>query len=152
MGPGCNDTMHKPHLEEGFRRAGGGKSLKNSGFAPYVTCVMGPDLEKCRAPIKANLALYIGGMGARDKNFYNSYVRNFGYEDVASQLQDLYLSGQKNEAAAAVPNEQADAVAMIGTRARIKDQLEQWKASAVTTMLIGTSQPEALRTLAELCL
>src|SRR5216684_3435091 len=136
----------------GFGKAGGGKSLMNFDFAPYVTCVMGPDLEKCRAPIKANLALYIGGMGARDKNFYNSYVRNFGYEDVASKLQDLYLSGQKNEAAAAVPNELADAVALIGTRERIKDQLEQWKASAVTTMLIGTSQPESLRTLAELCL
>ena len=113
---------------------------------------LGPDLEKRRAPIRANLALYIGGMGARDKNFYNSYVRNFGYEDLASKLQDLYLSGQKNEAAAAVPNELVDAVALVGTRERIKDQLEQWKASAVTTMLIGTSQPEALRTLAELCL
>jgi alkanesulfonate monooxygenase SsuD/methylene tetrahydromethanopterin reductase-like flavin-dependent oxidoreductase (luciferase family) len=111
---------------------------------------LGPDLEKCRAPIKANLALYIGGMGARDKNFYNSYVRNFSYEDLATNLQDLYLSGQKN--AAAVPNELVDAVALVGTRERIKDQLEQWKASAVTTMLIGTSQPEALRTLAELCL
>jgi len=152
MSPAWYDKLYKPHLEEGFRKAGGGKSLKNFDFAPYVTCVMGPDLEKCRAPIKANLALYIGGMGARDKNFYNSYVRNFGYEDVASKLQDLYLSGQKNEAAAAVPNELADAVALIGTRERIKDQLEQWKASAVTTMLIGTSQPEALRTLAELCL
>ncbi len=152
MSPAWYDKLYKPHLEEGFRKAGGGKSLKNFDFAPYVTCVMGPDLEKCRAPIRANLALYIGGMGARDKNFYNSYVRNFGYEDLASKLQDLYLSGQKNEAAAAVPNELADAVALIGTRERIKDQLEQWKASAVTTMLIGTSQPEALRTLAELCL
>jgi len=152
MSPAWFDKLYKPHLEEGFRRAGSGKSLKNFDFAPYVTCVMGPDLEKCRAPIKANLALYIGGMGARDKNFYNSYVRNFGYEDLATNLQDLYLSGQKNEAAAAVPNELADAVALVGPRERIKDQLEQWKASAVTTMLIGTSQPEALRTLAELCL
>ena len=60
---------------------------------------MGNDLDRCRAPVKASLALYIGGMGARNRNFYNSYVRNFGYEDLATQLQDLYLSGRKEEAA-----------------------------------------------------
>ena len=61
-----------------------------------MTCVLGDDLDQCRAPVKASLALYIGGMGARTKNFYNSYVRNFGYEGLATTLQDLYLSGQKS--------------------------------------------------------
>ena len=112
---------------------------------------MGNDLDKCREPVKASLALYIGGMGARNKNFYNSYVRNFGYEDLATKLQDLYLSGRKNEAQAAVPNELVDSVALVGPREHVRDQLARWKTSAVTTMLIGTSQPEALRTVAELC-
>jgi alkanesulfonate monooxygenase SsuD/methylene tetrahydromethanopterin reductase-like flavin-dependent oxidoreductase (luciferase family) len=91
-------------------------------------------------------------MGARSKNFYNSYVRQFGYEELARRLQDLYLSGQKNEAQAAVPDELVDAVALVGPKERIREQLTRWEASPITTMLIGTSQPDALRLLAELCL
>jgi len=152
MSPDWYGQFYKPHLEAGFAKAGGRKDLKTFDLAPFVTCVMGNDLEKCRAPVKASLALYIGGMGARNKNFYNSYVRNFGYEDLAVKLQDLYLSGRKEEAQAAVPDDLVDAVALVGPKERICDQLTKWKASPVTTMLIGTSQVEALRTLAELCL
>jgi F420-dependent oxidoreductase-like protein len=152
MSPAWYDTLYQPHLEAGFAKAGGAKSLKNFDLSPYVTCVMGNELEKCREPVKASLALYIGGMGARNKNFYNSYVRNFGYEELATNLQDLYLSGKKNEAQAAVPNELVDAVALVGSKERIRDQFAKWKASPVSTMLIGTSQPEALRALAELAL
>jgi F420-dependent oxidoreductase-like protein len=150
MSPEWYDQLYKPHLEAGFAKAGNGKSIENFDLAPFVTCVIGNDLEKCRAPVKASLALYIGGMGARNKNFYNSYVRNFGYDNLATQLQDLYLSGKKNEAQAAVPDELVDAVALVGPKERIRDQLARWKASPIKTLLIGTSQPEALRTLAEL--
>jgi F420-dependent oxidoreductase-like protein len=152
MSPDWYEQLYRPHLEAGFARAGGGRSRENFDLAPYVTCVMGNDLDQCRAPVKASLALYIGGMGARSKNFYNSYVRNFGYEELATKLQDLYLSGKKNEAQAAVPDELADAVALLGPKERIRDQIARWKASPITTMIIGTNQPEALRTLAELCL
>jgi F420-dependent oxidoreductase-like protein len=152
MSPDWYEQLYKPHLEAGFAKAGGGKSLQTFDFAPFATCVMGNDLEKCREPVKANLALYIGGMGARNKNFYNSYVRNFGYEDLATTLQDLYLSGRKAEAQAAVPDELVDAVALVGPKERIGEQLAKWRASPVTTLLIGTSQVEALRTLAEFCL
>jgi F420-dependent oxidoreductase-like protein len=152
MSPDWHAQFYQPHLEAGFAKAGGGKGLKNFDLAPFVTCVLGNDLEKCREPVKASLALYIGGMGARSKNFYNSYVRNFGYEHLATQLQELYLSGRKQEAQAAVPDDLVDAVALVGPKERIGDQLAKWKASPVTTMLIGTSQVEALRTLAELCL
>jgi hypothetical protein len=79
-------------------------------------------------------------------------VRNFGYEDLATQLQDLYLSGRKEEAAAAVPDKLVDAVALIGPRERIKDQLDEWKASPIGTMILGSGQVEALRVVAELCL
>jgi len=150
MSPDWYDQLYKPHLEAGFAKAAAGKSAKDFDLAPFVTCVMGNDLDKCRAPVKASLALYIGGMGARNKNFYNSYVRNFGYEDLATRLQDLYLSGKKNEAQAAVPDQLVDAVALVGPKERIRDGLARWKASPIKTMLIGTSQPEALRALAEL--
>jgi F420-dependent oxidoreductase-like protein len=150
MSPEWYDQLYKPHLDAGFAKAGNSKSIKDFDLAPFVTCVMGNDLDKCRAPVKASLALYIGGMGARNKNFYNSYVRNFGYDDLATKLQDLYLSGKKNEAQAAVPDELVDAVALVGPKERIRDQLARWKASPIKTLLIGTSQPEALRTLADL--
>jgi F420-dependent oxidoreductase-like protein len=152
MSPDWYEQFYKSHLAAGFAKAGGGKSLKNFDLAPYVTCIIGNDLEQCREPVKASLALYIGGMGARNKNFYNTYVRNFGYEDLATKLQDLYLSGKKIEAQAAVPDELVDAVALVGPKERIREQLATWQASPVTTMLIGTSQVEALRTLAEFCL
>ena len=152
MSPDWCADYYTPQLEAGFARAGNGKSMRNFDLAPYVSCVLGDDLDACRAPVKASLALYIGGMGARSKNFYNRYVRNFGYEGLAGQLQDLYLSGRKAEAQAAVPDELVDAVALVGPKERIAEQLSRWKASPVTTMLIGTNQVEALRVLAELCL
>ena len=152
MSPDWCADYYTPQLEAGFARAGNGKSMRNFDLAPYVSCVPGDDLDACRAPVKASLALYIGGMGARSKNFYNRYVRNFGYEGLAGQLQDLYLSGRKAEAQAAVPDELVDAVALVGPKERIAEQLSRWKASPVTTMLIGTNQVEALRVLAELCL
>ena len=152
MSPDWCADYYTPQLETGFARAGNAKSRRNFDLAPYVSCVLGDDLDACRAPVKASLALYIGGMGARSKNFYNSYVRNFGYEGLAGQLQDLYLSGRKAEAQAAVPDELVDAVALVGPKERIAEQLSRWKASPVTTMLIGTNQVEALRVLAELCL
>jgi F420-dependent oxidoreductase-like protein len=140
------------HLGRGFAKAGGRKSLADFDLAPFVTCRMGTDIEQCRAPVKDNLALYIGGMGARTKNFYNDYVKRMGYEEAALKIQDLYLSGRKAEAVAAVPDKLVDEVALVGPRERIVERLQAWKASPVTSLLIGTTQPEALRLLAEQCL
>jgi F420-dependent oxidoreductase-like protein len=141
-----------PHLEAGFRKAGGGKSLERFDVAPFVTCVLGDDIEKCRMPVKGMLALYIGGMGARGRNFYNDYARRLGYEAEAARIQDLFLAGKKAEAMAAVPNELVDAIALLGSKERIRERLEAWKASPVRTLLVGAGQPEALRVLAELAL
>ena len=141
-----------PHLERGFAKAGGGKSLANFDLAPFVTCIVGTDLEKCRLPVKENMALYIGGMGARTQNFYNDYAKRMGFEEAAVKIQDLYLGGRKAEAVATVPDKLVDTVALVGPRERIAERVQAWKASPVTSMLIGTSQPEALRLLAELCL
>jgi len=142
----------EPHLAAGFQKAGGGKSLADFDVAPFVTCVLGDDLERCRMPVKGMLALYIGGMGARGKNFYNDYARRLGYEEAAVKIQDLYLAGKKAEAMAAVPDELVDSIALLGPKERIRDRLAAWKASPVRTLLVGASQPEALRALAELAL
>ncbi|MEX2206515.1 MAG: LLM class F420-dependent oxidoreductase [Myxococcota bacterium] len=145
-------SVFAPHVEEGFKKAGGGKSIANFDVAPFVTCVMGDDIAKCRNAVKPMLALYIGGMGARNKNFYNDYARRLGYEEAAEKIQDLFLDGKKAEAMAAVPDSLVDEVALLGPRERIRDRLEAWKASPVGTLCIGSGQVEALRTLAELVL
>jgi F420-dependent oxidoreductase-like protein len=144
--------LFQPSLERGFHRAGGARDRHKFDVAPFVTCVMGPDLEKCRAPIRQNLSFYIGGMGARSKNFYNDYARRAGYEEAAVKIQDLFLSGQRDAAVAAVPDKLVDEVALVGPRERIAERVAAWKASPVRTMLIGTRQAEALRALAEMLL
>jgi F420-dependent oxidoreductase-like protein len=151
MNPDRWDIYDAP-LKEGFAKTGGKKSLDNFDVAPFVQCHMGPDVEKCRMPVKGMLALYIGGMGARSKNFYNDYVKRMGYEDVAGKIQDLFLAGKKAEAMALVPNKLVDEVALVGNRERIADQLKAWKASPVKTMLIGTNDINTVRALAEICL
>jgi F420-dependent oxidoreductase-like protein len=144
--------LFAPHLEKGFAKAGGGKSLATFDVAPFVTCIVGDDVAKCRMPVKGMLALYIGGMGARGKNFYNDFAKRLGYEAEAAKIQDLYLDGKKAEAMAAVPDRLVDETALVGPKERIVERLEAWKASPVPTMLVGTGQPEALRILAEACL
>jgi len=140
-------------LERGFSKAGGDKSLDDFEIAPFCTVIMGDDLEKCRMPVKHNMALYIGGMGARDKNFYNDYAKRLGHEEAAKKIQDLYLSGKKMEAAAAVPDALVDQVALVGSEDRIRDRLKAWKEAGkkrhVGSLLAGTGDVNALRVLAE---
>ena len=145
--------LFEESLEKGFSKAEGDKSLANFEIAPFCTVVMGDDLEKCRMPVKHAMALYIGGMGARDKNFYNDYAKRLGYEEAAIRIQDLYLDGKKGDAAAAVPDALVDDVALVGTADRIRDRLEAWKDAGrkrhVGSLLAGTSDTRALRVLAE---
>ena len=114
---------------------------------------LGDDVEKCRMPVKAHLALYIGGMGARDKNFYNDYATRLGFEEAAARIQDLYLDGKKDEAIAAVPDALVDEVALVGPADRIRDRLAAWKDAGrkrhVGSLLAGTGDVRALRVLAE---
>ena len=144
--------LYRPGLEQGFAKSGVAGKAAKFDVAPFVTCIVGSDLEKCRMPVKAMLALYIGGMGARSKNFYNDYTRRLGYEDATIKIQDLYLSGKKAEAMALVPDKLVDEVSLLGSRDRIADRLQAWKSSPIKTLLIGTGQIEAIRLLAELCL
>jgi len=117
-----------------------------------VSVVTGPDVAACRAVVKSGLALYVGGMGARDRNFYNDLACRYGYEAAAKTIQELYLSGRKAEAEAAVPDALVDEVALCGPRERIAERLQAWKASGVTTLMVALRQPEALHLMAELVL
>jgi len=133
-----------------------GESLAGAkpGFeiAATVSCFVGDDVDALRDALKPYLALYIGGMGAKGKNFYNALVRRYGWEDAAEQIQKLYLSGKQREAIAAVPDELVDAVTLVGPKERIAERLAAWRETPVTTLVLGTPQPEALQTLAELVL
>jgi len=111
---------------------------------------VGDDVQALRDALKPHLALYVGGMGAKGKNFYNTLARRYGWEDAAEKVQELYLAGHPREAAAAVPDELVDAVALVGPRERIAERLAAWRETPVTTLIVGTEQPEALQVLAEL--
>ena len=147
MNPARMDLI-LPYVKEGIAKAGGKKRVEDFAIAPFVTCLIGDDLERCRTPVKGMLALYIGGMGARNKNFYNDYAKRLGYEGEAKQIQDLYLDGKKLEAMAAVPDELVDEIALLGPAGRVRDRLAAWKQSGVTDLIVGAGQPEALELLA----
>lgn len=145
-------ALFRSSLEEGFARRTDGRDPRQFDIAPTVTVVLGDDVDACRAVVKPMLALYIGGMGARGRNFYNDLVRRYGYEEAAERIQDLYLSGKKGEAAAVVPDALVDEVALCGPRERIRDQLDAWREAGVTTLICATSTVAAIRTMAELVL
>jgi len=139
-------------IDAGFAKAGGGKSLADFDVAPTVSVIVGDDIDTLRGFVKPMAALYIGGMGARGRNFYNDLACRYGFEDAAKTIQDLYLEGNKREAIAAVPDELIDEISLIGPKERIADRLEAWKESGITTMIVGAQQPEALQLMAELTL
>jgi F420-dependent oxidoreductase-like protein len=121
-------------------------------IAATVSVLVGNDVRALRDALRPHVALYVGGMGAKGRNFYNALVRRYGWEDEAERIQELYLAGKQREAIAAVPDELVDAVALVGPKERIAERLEAWRETPVTTLVLGTPQPEALQTLAELVL
>src|SRR5436190_12775813 len=125
-----------------------GSPEPRTGFeiAPCVNVVVGKDVQACRDELKPQLALYVGGMGARGQNFYTRLVTRYGYEAEATEIQSLYLDGKHRDAAAAVPDALIDEVALVGPKERIADRLEAWRESGATTLLCATHELEALRT------
>jgi F420-dependent oxidoreductase-like protein len=139
---------HRPMLEEGFARRGG--RPEGWDLAAHVPVVVTDDVAAGRDFLKPLLALYVGGMGAKGKNFYTRLAQRYGYADAAATIQDLYLAGKKNEAIAAVPDALVDEVALVGDRARIADRVGAFRECGVGTLILQARQPEALRLLAEL--
>ena len=147
------DEVIEPHVRAGLQRAGRALDFTQFDIAPFVPVHIGDDLAACRQPVKDWLALYIGGMGARGKNFYNDYAVRLGYAAEAAAIQDLYLAGKKAEAAAAVPDRLVDSVALVGPPARIRERLQVWKAAgargSVGTLILMKTDMAGIRLVAE---
>ena len=141
------------HLDAGFAKAGNGKSLANFDVAPFVMVMLNDDLDAAYNALRPWLALYIGGMGAKGKNFYTDYATRLGYGDAATRIQDLYLAGNKAEAEALVPNELLDEVSLIGSEGRIRERLSAWKEAGkrgeVGSMLLSVQDPVVLELIAK---
>jgi F420-dependent oxidoreductase-like protein len=140
-------------VREGLAKAGDDKTLADFDLAPYVRVAIGDDLAACRDAIRPNLALYIGGMGARSKNFYNDLAKRMGYEAAAETIQDHYLAGRRREAEAAVPDALIDETSLVGPTERVRERLRAWQAIAkdhrVGSLVLAGADIAALRTVAE---
>ncbi|MDE0808395.1 MAG: LLM class F420-dependent oxidoreductase [Alphaproteobacteria bacterium] len=145
--------VFEPHIQAGFDKAGKGRTLADFDVMPMCYINVNDDVEAASRPVRENLALYIGGMGARDKNFYCDYAKRIGFEEAATKIQNLFLDGKRGEAAEAVPQALIDQCALVGSKARIVEKLSDWKAAAkqrhVDTLIARTGSPEALQVLAE---
>ena len=141
------EEIYNEHLDAGL--AGAGRKAEELDIAASVMVAAGDDIEACRDQLRPFLALYIGGMGARGRNFYNDLATRYGFGEAAAKIQELYLDGHKADAAAAVPDQLVDEIALVGPVDRIVDRLAAWKESRVDTMVLGTYQPEVLTALQE---
>jgi F420-dependent oxidoreductase-like protein len=146
----------QPLLEEGFARSGNGKSVADFDIAPTVSAFVGEDRPAARDAMRPHLALYVGGMGSREQNFYNEVVRRYGFEDAAREVQDLYLEGRKEDAAAALPDELIDAVSLCGPADVVRERLAAFRDAGVGTLIVSpmawsfADRREQLRLVAEL--
>jgi F420-dependent oxidoreductase-like protein len=148
--PYRSDVFTGP-LEEGFARRSGDLRAA-SEFEVIASCavIVTDDVQGALGFVKPMLGLYIGGMGARGRNFYNDLACRYGFEDAAKEIQDLYLDGKKKEAVAAVPDELADAVSLVGPTERIRDRFAAWIQSPCSVMLLGGGDRRTFEMMAEL--
>ncbi|HKH25055.1 MAG TPA: LLM class F420-dependent oxidoreductase [Acidimicrobiales bacterium] len=141
------------HVRAG--RAKAGKDMSGFDVVPTVPVVFGDDLDACAEPLRHYAALYVGGMGSREQNFYNRLAVRMGYGEAAAQVQDLYLARQHRDAAAAVPFEFIDRTSLIGPVQRVRDRLAAYAEAGVTTLSVASfagsleQRVGALRTLAD---
>jgi len=150
--PEAYSETYQQYIEAGFAKAGQGKSIENFDIAPSATVIIDDNLEMAYNQMKPQLALYIGGMGAKGKNFYFDLACRYGFEEAAETIQNFYLQGKRGEAMMAVPDALVDAVALIGSRDRIKDRVQMWKDSPITTLNITAFDIDTIRFMAELVL
>jgi F420-dependent oxidoreductase-like protein len=142
--------FYSPYHDDFYREALG-PTKEGFEIAATVPLIITDDIESAADAIRPMYALYFGGMGAKSANFHANVPIRMGYQDEVSKIQDLYLSGHKQEAAAAVPTKLIEQLTLIGPKEKIRDELEAWRESAVTTLLVG-GDPQTLRTVAELVL
>jgi F420-dependent oxidoreductase-like protein len=143
--------IFRAQLEAGAARSG--RSLAELDVAPLVEASVGEDAEACRAALRPVVATYVGGAGSRKTNFYADLVRRYGFGEVADRLQDLYLSGRREEAIAAVPDELLEAITLCGSSDRVRARLDAYRDAGVGTLIVspvGAGVEERLATMAAL--
>jgi F420-dependent oxidoreductase-like protein len=140
---------YRPWLEEGFRRAGNGKGFHNFAIQASVHVEVENDVKAALQRLKPEVALYVGGMGHKTKNFHNDIMVRRGFGDAAKRIQELYLAKRKEEAIAAVPDEWVDLKSLVGPPARIKQRYRAWEDSGADSLSIRSRQPEAIEVLAQ---
>ncbi|HEY3728596.1 MAG TPA: LLM class F420-dependent oxidoreductase [Solirubrobacteraceae bacterium] len=146
-----HDDFYREALEEGFARPGARHAADDFEVAATVPLIVTDDVEAAADAVRPMYALYFGGMGARGANFHANVAIRMGYEAEVAKIQELYLGGHKDEAAAAVPTKLIEQLTLIGAKDKIRHDLEAWRESIVTTLLIG-GDPATLRTASELVL
>jgi F420-dependent oxidoreductase-like protein len=127
-------SVMREELRAGVARAGGGKTLADVDIAPQVQVMVTDDLARGRDAMRPFVALYVGGMGSREKNFYNELVRRYGFEDAARDVQDLYLEGRRDEAMAALPDALIDTVSICGPPGAVRERLDAYREAGVGTL------------------
>ncbi|MGH9050361.1 MAG: LLM class F420-dependent oxidoreductase [Acidimicrobiia bacterium] len=119
-------------------------------IAVNVTVTVADDVATALLPVKGTLGFYIGGMGAKSRNFHTELMARMGFEEEARRIQDLFFEGKREEAIMTVPDEFADEISLVGPPERISDRLEAWRKTPVTTLLVGNRDPEVMRLMANL--
>src|SRR4051812_5139974 len=132
-----HQDFYRDALSEGFARDGARRSFDDFEVAASVPVILGDDVEQCADAVRPMYALYFGGMGARNRNFHADVPRRMGYEDVVEKVQDAYLDGRKDEAAALIPTELIEKLALIGPADKVRHDAEAWRESIVTTLLVS---------------
>jgi len=127
-------------LEEGAARAG--RSLDDFRICPSVNVMIGDDIESARNAMRPILALYVGGMGSREQNFYNRLVSSYGFESAAREVQELYLAGKRTEAMFALPDDLIDLVSIVGPRDKAKEKLRAFRDAGVDTLIVWPIMPD----------
>src|SRR5207248_8064905 len=149
--PSVYDQLYRPSLEEGFARPGARRSAEDFDVAATVPLIVSDDVDAAADALRPFYALYFGGMGAKGRNFHANVPIRMGYQKEVEEIQDLYLSGRKDEAGAKIPRELIEQLSLIGPKEKIRDDLERWRESIVTTLLLS-GDAATLRTAAELVL
>ena len=144
-----HDSFYREALEEGFGRPGARRTREDFEVAATVPLIITDDIEAAADALRPMYALYFGGMGARGTNFHANVAIRMGYEAEVAKIQELYLGGHKQEAAAAIPTRLVEQLTLIGPVDKIRHDLEAWRDSIVTTLVVG-GDPATLRTIAEL--
>ncbi|HTR86763.1 MAG TPA: LLM class F420-dependent oxidoreductase [Reyranella sp.] len=146
--PGAMDE-YRPWLEEGFKRAGNGKGFHNFAIQGSVHVEVEDDVKGALQKLKPEVALYVGGMGHKTKNFHNDIMVRRGFGDAAKRIQELYLTKHKDEAIAAVPDEWVDMKSLVGPPARIKQRYRAWEDSGADSLSVRSRQLAAIEVMAE---